>query len=81
MSKKYSEEFIGTQIEVVQARNKSLEGVKGRIIDETKHTFKIITNKKEEKTLLKQEAVFMINKHKIMGKDLLHRPEERIKAK
>ena len=80
-SKTYSEEFIGTKIRVVQARNKSLEGITGRIIDETKNTFKILTDKQEEKTLLKQGAVFMINKNRIIGKNFLHRPEERIKAK
>jgi len=81
MSKNYSEELIGIKIKVVQARNKRLEGVEGRIIDETKNTLRIITDEQKEKTLLKQGAVFLVNKQKITGADILCRPEERIKLR
>ena len=81
MSENYPEEFLGGKIKVLQARNKSLEGIEGRIIDETKHTFRVKTAKREEKTLLKQGAVFVIANKKLRGSELLRRPEERIKPR
>jgi len=77
----HSAEFIGAQIKVIKAANKSLEGTEGSIVDETKSTFKIINTKNEEKTLLKKGAVFLINNQRINGNDILRRPEERIKLK
>ena len=81
MIRYYPEEFIGKEVKVVQGRNKNLEGIQGRIIDETKNAFRIMTNKKEEKTVLKQDAVFMINNQKVKGEDILFRAEERVKLK
>ncbi|MBW2991157.1 ribonuclease P protein subunit [Candidatus Woesearchaeota archaeon] len=82
MSKSYPEEFIGRRIKVIQASNNSLKGTEGTIIDDTKNTFKIINDKQEEKILLKQGCVFLVdNKEKVQGKDLLQRPEERIKPR
>ncbi|KYK24569.1 hypothetical protein AYK26_03235 [Euryarchaeota archaeon SM23-78] len=75
------EEFIGQRIKVVQARNTSIEGTEGTIKEDTKNTFRILTDDNKAKILLKQGAVFMINKQKIRGEDLLFRPEERIKLK
>ncbi|MBT4151278.1 ribonuclease P, partial [Candidatus Woesearchaeota archaeon] len=37
----YPHELIGEEIVVVDATNPSLKGIKGKIIDETKHTLKI----------------------------------------
>lgn len=75
-------EFIGLPIEIVDAKNKTLIGFKGKIIDETKNTFKIkIKNK--EKTIIKDQITFITiikdKKIKIKGKILSKRPEERIK--
>ena len=77
----HSVEFIGAQIKVIKAANKSLEGMEGSIVDETKSTFKIISTKNQEKTLLKKGAVFLISDQRINGDDILRRPEERIKLK
>ena len=75
-------ELIGLEVEVVDAKNKSLIGIKGKIVDETKNTFVIETNGKE-KNLLKDQVTLIINfkKEKIRaeGKLFLGRPEERIK--
>lgn len=79
MSMNHPEEFIGKEINVVQARNKTLEGIKGKIIDETRNSFQIRTNNQEKKTLLKQGTIFMINENKIKGSDIIRRPEERIR--
>lgn len=74
-------ELIGLDIEVVKAKNTSLIGIKGKIIDETKNTI-TIQNKKMKK-ILKDQAVFNIkveNKvFQVDGKLLVGRPEDRIK--
>ncbi len=75
-------ELIGLDIEVVDAKNKSLIGLKGKIVDETKNTFVIEVNGKE-KSLLKDQVTLIIDfkKEKIRaeGRLFLGRPEERIK--
>lgn len=72
-------ELIGRNIEVVKSKNKSLIGVKGKIIDETKNMF-ILDN---QKRLIKSQSTFRIKiKEKIYeidGKILQSRPENRIK--
>ena len=71
-------ELIGSPIEV------SAKKVRGRIIDETKNTFEIITSKKQRKKILKnQEIIFKMKDKKIIvnGKILKIKPEERIKLK
>ena len=77
----YAAEFIGAKIKVMNATNKSLQGLEGSIIDETKNSFKIKNSKQEEKTVLKKGAVFMINDNMIKGDEIIKRPEERIKLK
>jgi RNase P/RNase MRP subunit p29 len=84
----HPEEFIGAELKVITAKNKSLEGIKGKIIDETKKTFKIRTQgDKSTKTIittkivLKEGAVFIINNHHIIGADIAQRPDERIKLR
>jgi ribonuclease P protein subunit POP4 len=73
------EEFIGSELEIINARNKSLAGLRGKIIDETKKTFTITTSDSEEKTILKNGCTFKINGKEINGGDIEMRPEERIK--
>ncbi|HJX05452.1 MAG TPA: ribonuclease P protein subunit [Candidatus Nanoarchaeia archaeon] len=81
MDNNLAEEFIGSMIEVVKSKNKDLQGAQGRIIDETKNTFIILDEKKQEKTLLKKGSVFRIGGKEISGEKILYRPEERIKLK
>ena len=71
-------EYIGLPIEVAQASNKDLEGMKGTVVDETKHSFRIKTSK-NLKTVLKKGAVFKIKDQLINGDKIEKRPEERIK--
>lgn len=75
-------ELIGLEVEVIDAKNKSLIGIKGKIVDETKNTFVIETNGKERK-LLKEQVTLIIDfkkeKIRVEGKLFLGRPEERIK--
>lgn len=74
-------EFIGENIKVVDAKNKDLIGVQGKVINETKNMF-VLEN---EKKLIKDQCVFDISigekVFRIDGKLLVGRPEDRIKKK
>ena len=76
--RKLKQEYIGSDMEIVSSKNKTLIGLKGRIIDETKNTFKVKTNQKI-KTVLKNGNKFKINNQEIEGNKILKRPENRIK--
>lgn len=75
-------ELIGLEAEIVKAKNPSLVGIKGKIIDETRNTI-TIRQEKKMKRILKEQAVFNIKvENRIIqldGKLLVGRPEERIK--
>ena len=71
-------ELIGSTIEA------PLKRITGKIINETKNTFEILTLKKQRKKILKnQEIIFKMKnkKIKVNGKILKMKPEERIKLK
>lgn len=79
-------ELIGLPVEVVEASNKSLLGIKGLVLDETKNTLIIGVPGGEKKTLLKFQAVFLFElpdgiRVRVDGRYLVGRPEERLKAK
>lgn len=71
--------LIGKNIEITKSKNKSLIGVKGKVIDETKNMI-ILDNQKK---LIKSQSTFKIkiknNTYEIDGKILQTRPEDRIK--
>ena len=74
-----STNLIGKDIEITKSKNKSLVGVKGKVIDETKNMI-ILDNQKK---LIKSQSTFKIkiknNTYEIDGKVLQTRPEDRIK--
>ncbi len=76
------QEFIGVEAKVVDAKNKHLIGLNGKIIDETKNTFKIKTDK-GIKIVAKNQITLQIRtdskKCEFKGALIAHRPEERIK--
>ena len=76
------EELIGLETEVIEAKNKALVGIKGRIVDETKFTFSIETVKGIKK-VLKSQATFKLpykgEKLAVEGKLLIGRPYERLR--
>ncbi len=76
--KYHPNEFIGLNIRVLQSNNKNLKGISGKIIDETKNSFKIISEDKKEKMIMKKDSIFMINNQEINGDNIIKRPEERI---
>lgn len=75
--------MIGKTIDVISADNKTLEGLTGQVLDETKNTITIKTPD-GEKTLVKNQITISVpgkdNKtKKIDGKQLSGRIEARIK--
>ena len=77
----HPEEFTGKELVVKTAKNKSLEGLKGKIIGETKKTFTIRTQDSGAKTILKEGCTFTINGKTVEGETIALRPEDRIKHK
>ena len=75
-------ELIGTTIKIVDSKNPSLIGNEGKIIDETKNSFKIAYNDKT-KVVLKEQITFDIKFKnqtiRVDGKLFVGKPEDRIK--
>lgn len=76
-------ELIGLFVKVIESKNKSVVGISGKIIDETRETIKIKTAK-GEKNIIKNQARFQFTlpkkeKVEVQGKLLIGRPEIRIK--
>lgn len=77
---KLKQEFIGSKVEIIKSKNKTLIGLSGVIVDETKFTFKIkIINR--IKTVLKNISVFRIGEDEIIGNEITKKPYERVKLK
>ena len=77
----FAAELVGKMIDVIDAKNKSNQGMHGKIVDESKMTITIKHNG-TLKTLLKNEIVFRLSHPKIVirGNEIMKRPEERIKG-
>lgn len=75
-------ELIGLGIEVTASKNKSLAGLKGKIVDETKNTLKVRAGSRVL-TVMKNAIMFKANINgkniEIDGRCLMARPEDRIK--
>lgn len=76
-------ELIGLKIKIIKATDKNKNKIEGTIVNETKNTLTIETNKKE-KTIPKKETIIEIElpnkeKIKIKGMQLIAKPEERTK--
>ncbi len=75
MVNSWKKELIGSNIEVVSSSNKTLVGLKGKIVEETKNTITLDNGKK----LLKSHIKIKIGNDIIEGKNIKKRPEDRIK--
>ena len=71
-------EWTGKHARVTTAPNKSLEGMEGVVVDETRNTV-IIETEKGVKRVPKHGTVFEIDGHEVIGDEVLVPPEERIK--
>ncbi len=76
-------EIIGLKVEVIDAKNPLLNGIKGIVVDETKNLVIIATNRGIKK-ILKEQATFKFTLPngiivKVEGKLLKGRPEDRLR--
>ncbi len=78
--RKFKQEYIGLETEIVESKNPEFKTIKGKIIDETKNTFKIKTKDKII-TIIKSISIFKINDQIINGEKITKKPEDRIKGK
>ncbi len=79
-NKQFPHELIGEEVIVIEATNKSLEGIKGKVVDETKETLTIETTNATKK-LLKESIISLKVKDQVVGgKQINKRSEERIKG-
>jgi ribonuclease P protein subunit POP4 len=81
MDRLVMDELIGLDVKIIKSTRRELIGLKGTIIDETLNTFTIEVGSKE-KVIPKKQCVFRFYKdgeHDIDGRDLVYRPEDRIK--
>ncbi len=74
------QEFIGRTLTVVDASNEDLVGIHGIIIDETKNTLRVRTDR-GEKTLLKEQVRIQVDDVLMEGSPLTVRPEKRTKLR
>jgi len=77
------DELIGLEVRIIKARNQTLLGKRGKIIDETKNMIVIESENGRVDKVLKDEVVLEIYKDykaiEIDGKLLIGRPEDRIR--
>jgi len=75
-------EFIGLYVEVINSKNESMVGLKGKVIDETKDTL-IINYEGKMKRLVKNQVTLKVyddgKEFEIEGNLLIGRSEDRIK--
>ncbi len=78
----FPQELIGEEIEVVDSKNKSNIGIRGKIIDETKETLKVHQGNGKVVVLMKNIITFkLLNTGKIIsGEQITRRPEDRLKG-
>ena len=78
-------ELIGLEVRVADSSNKSQAGLSGRVVDESRQTLTIETDR-GVKTLPKDQCVFSFllpsgERVRVDGKLLVARPEDRIKKR
>ena len=78
-------ELVGLGATVVDAKNKSLVGISGRVIDETRNTLTLENEDHVAKRLLKWQVTLKFKQNHdeitVDGKTLLGRSEDRLKKK
>ena len=73
----YRSLIIGKEIEVVYSTNPCDLKTKGKVVDETRNMMQIENG--ELKWLIKKNVVVLVDGRRIDGKELVGRPEDRIK--
>ena len=67
--------LIGMRVEIVDALNKNLLGLSGKVIDETKNILMLETQKGIKK-LIKSQITLKIGTNIIKGNHIIRRPED-----
>ncbi len=84
MEKYIRHELIGREAEVVESRVESQKGLKGKIIDETRNTI-VLETEKGDRRVMKKDVILKVRfgnrEVYIEGKYLVARPEDRIKKR
>ncbi len=78
-------ELIGLNVSVVRSRNRTLVGLRGQVVDETRNTM-VIQSRKSRKRLVKNISSFRFKLPdgtvlEVEGSRLVARPEDRIKMR
>ncbi len=78
-------ELIGLEVTVAESTNKQIVGLHGKVVDESRQTLKI-KSEKGEKTVVKDQCIFSFCLPtgicvRVEGKQLVSRPEDRVKKK
>ncbi|MDD3492720.1 MAG: ribonuclease P protein subunit [Candidatus Thermoplasmatota archaeon] len=71
-------ELIGLPVRIQNCTDPSLQGVEGRLVDETKNTL-VIGTPHGVKRVAKDIATFVIDGVTVRGADIAFRPEDRIR--
>ena len=71
-------EFMGEQVTVSQHSDPSIQGISGKIIDETRETITIFSNGKA-KMVSKRPGEFMFKDGGLNGNKIAYRSQDRIK--
>jgi ribonuclease P protein subunit POP4 len=75
-------EFIGLDVTVRDSTCPEYRSISGTVVDETKNTL-VIASQEKERTIPKQCCEFQFTyegtRFDVQGKDIRHRPEDRIK--
>ena len=77
-----SNELIGLVARVTRASDPGLEGTSGKIVDETLNTIEVRCGKKDvvlDKKSITLAIAFPEGEFEIPGREMLQRPEERLK--
>ncbi len=75
-------EFIGLDVQVVESGHAGYKQIVGKVVDETKNTFTIATPKKEvmvPKPGNSFQFIYESERITVLGSEIQHRPEDRIK--
>lgn len=71
-------QLIGKKIKITKSNNKNLEGIQGKVVDETKNTVSIEIDGKTKK-VVKDQCVFDVEGKIINGSEIAKSQDERVK--
>lgn len=73
-------QLLGKTIEIVDSTNKSLIGLRGVVIDDTKDSL-LLNTTRGEKRVVKHTITFTLDGETIAGNAISQKPQDRLKLK